>query len=203
MSLKHNSIFARIFCAALVLFGFNFCIPEVHAQVPTTIPLSFANKNPNTSEKIEKQENTIVVGHTVVKVIAPETAIPFGAPGGSTNSALLDMKGNDQEFARSFTFKNVSNLTYTINSVDFEKQDNIFEFLSIDPGESFPIEVAPGQTFSIRIAFHAIKRNELCINSLTFLTEERKDPIAYPIQAIQLPFSSMPWNNKMGIAQSK
>ena len=133
----------------------------------------------------------------------PETVIPFGTLQGSGNSALLDMKGSDQEFARNFTFKNTSAATITINSVDFEKQDNFFEFLSIEPAEAFPIEVAPGQTFSVHVAYHAIERNDLRSNKLAFVTEQSKVPIVYPIQAMQLPLSAMPWNKKTAIAQTK
>ncbi|MFI5264522.1 MAG: hypothetical protein ACHQM6_08410 [Candidatus Kapaibacterium sp.] len=191
MSRKHNH---SIFCIILIGFGSIPFASSIQAQVPSSNPRS---------EGVAIAESFLPIGSTVVKVMAAESAIPFGISIGTGNSALLDMKGNDQEFARKFTFKNTSSGTYTINSIDFEKHDNCFEFLSIESGESLPMEVPPGHSFTIRVEFHAKGRNILCSNILNFMTEESTLPLSFTIQAMQQPLSALPWNNKAAVAQAK
>jgi hypothetical protein len=189
MSLHTNRISICIFCVMFIFAGVSI----LHAQVPVPLrncDLEFA------SEKVNVIESSPA---TVVTMMSPSSTVPFG----TTTKVLLNMKGYDQEFIRSFTFKNTSNMTYTINSVDFEKQDNSFDVRAIEPGESLPIEVAPGKTFSVRIAFHAIDRNKLSWNRLLISTEQSTRPIAYPIQALQQPLSDMPWNKKAIASQTK
>ena len=118
--------------------------------------------------------------------------IPFEAE----PKVLLDMKGYDEEFTRIFTFTNTSSATFTINTVDFEKKDNKFDFVSIGPDADLPLDVAPGQTFTIKVAFHSSERNKIYSDHLLFITEQNKEPIAYPIQALQQPISDMPWNQR-------
>jgi hypothetical protein len=194
MKLYHNHSSLRILCVRIFTLGVISIATASYSQVPTGIP---ASKN------LASTENAIPAGHTVVKVMTAESAIPFGIMVGSGNSAVLDMKGNDQEFARKFTFKNTSSGTYTINSIDFEKLDNGFEFLSVEPAESFPFEIAPGQTFAVRVAFRAKGRDILCTNTLKITTEENKQPITYQVQAMQQPLSALPWNKKNAVAQVK
>jgi hypothetical protein len=136
----------------------------------------------------------------IIKLMTEAPVIPFGSAYNPRTLAVLDMKGYDQEFIRNFTFKNTSAVTYTINSVDFMKQDNQFEFYSIEPMGTLPMDVAPGETFSIHVAFHAFDRNKLCSNQLLFHTEQGKNPIVYPIQAMQQPLSAMPWNKPAYVA---
>jgi len=195
MSQKINCTFSqRIFYAAVAGFGSLFLSTSLTAQVPTSSPKS---------GNIAVAESAFPIGSTVVKVMPAESAIPFGISIGSGNSALLDMRGNDQEFARRFTFKNTSTGTYTINSIDFANHDNYFEFLSIESGESLPMEVPPGHTFAVRIEFHGKERNILCSNTLNFWTEESSSPLSFEIQAMQLPLSALPWNSKKAVAQAK
>ena len=195
MSLHINYITIRILYAILFFSG----VRVLDAQVPVPMHgnLAFAGK----SSISERTSNEVIVdpSPTVVTVMSPSSTVPFG----SASKSILDMKGYDQEFIRSFTFKNTSSATYTINSVDFEKQDNTFDVRAVEPGESLPIDVAPGKTFSVRIAFHAIDRNKLSSNRLLIATEQSKEPIAYPIQALQQPLSDMPWNKKIAAAHTK
>ncbi len=202
MSLKQNRFSIRSFCVFVTLF-MCFAVSISQAQVPVngssrSTNLAFATGGNNNSEFI--RANSAVTA-TVTKVMPSESAIPFAPT--SASSALLDMKGYDADFTRSFTFKNSSSTTYTINSIDFEKQDNLFDFRSIEPGESMPMDVAPGKTFTIRVAFHSMDRNRLATNRLTIVTEQTKEPIMFPIQAIQQPLSDMPWNKKIAAAQAK
>ncbi len=194
MSLQYNRTFSQIFCACLITLGSISFTDSLFAQVPANAP---------SAKSLSVAESALPIGSTVVKVMSAESAIPFGVSIGAGNAAVLDMKGNDQEFARRFTFKNTSSGTYTINSIDFENKDNTFEFLSIESGESFPVEVPPGHSFTIRIAFHAKGRNILCSNILNFFTEESKMPLAFAIDAMQLPLSALPWNKKQAVAQAK
>ncbi|MFI5263990.1 MAG: hypothetical protein ACHQM6_05710 [Candidatus Kapaibacterium sp.] len=191
---KQNYTRLRIYRVVLAGIGSIVVTTSLSAQVPTS-PSGIGNP--------AIAESSFPIGSTVVKVIPAESAIPFGVSIGPGNVALLDMKGNDQEFARKFTFKNTSSGTYTINSIDFAKQDNCFELLSTESGESFPMEIPPGNSFTIRIAFHGKGRNVLCSNTLNFMTEESTQPLTFAIQAMQLPLSSMPWNNKAAVAQAK
>jgi hypothetical protein len=189
MSLKFNRISICIFFVLFTFAGIN----ALQAQVP--VP----GQKSNSAFSIEKSNITERSPATVFTVMSPTSTIPFG----TKTNALLDMKGYDQEFIRSFTFKNTSSTNFTINSVDFEKQDNTFDVRAIEPGESLPIDVAPGKTFSVRIAFHAIDRNKLSSNRLLIATEQSKDPIVYPIQALQQPLSDMPWNKHAATASAK
>jgi hypothetical protein len=183
MSQIHHRLFLRNFCAYFASLEVIFSATTLLSQVPANVPFA---------RNLAAVENSISAGRTVVKVMARETAIPFGEVQGSQNSALLDMKGNDQEYVRNFKFKNTSSVSYTINSVDFEKQDNMFEFMSVEPDESLPIDVPPGHTFTIRIAFHAIQLNLLCSNKLNIKTEQSKEPISYSIQAKQQSWQTLP-----------
>ena len=193
MSLQHSVNILRKACT-LACLVITVSATNLSAQVPT---------NGSPVQNLPKTEGIVSSGHTIMKVMAAELPIPFGISVSSGNSALLDMKGNDQEFTRKFTFKNISSGTYTINSVDFEKHDNSFEFLSTESGEAFPMEIGAGETFTIRIAFIAKERDMLCTNTLEFRTEENKLPIVFPIQAMQVPLSALPWNNRAPVAQAK
>lgn len=187
MSQKLNRLSVRIFCSYLAIT----CIvshSSLIAQVPTNIPLQ--NNNLALTEKPLETSNT------VVKVITAGNAIPFGISPNRNSMAVLDMKGYDQEFVRSFTFKNTSAVSYSINSVDFERKDNNFDIFSLD-GKTLPMEVAPGETFTVHVAFHAFGRNELRTNELHFSTDQNKEPVSFFIQAMQQPLSAMPWNNRV------
>lgn len=177
----------------------------LRAQVPVNSPGRTANeaiisdKSGNT-DPVQPEGTMTNSPATVIKVIREAPVIPFGSAANPRTLSVLDMKGYDQEFIRNFTFRNTSGITYTINSVDFKKQDNQFEFYSIEPMGTLPLDVAPGETFSIHVAFHAMDRNKLCSNQLLFFTEQNKNPIVYPIQAMQQPLSAMPWNKPAYVA---
>ena len=194
MSLYINSLAIRIFCATFIFTGIN----TLHAQVPVPGHSKFAFATEK-SGITERTTNEAIAPTNVITVKSQSSTVPFGV----ISKALLDMKGYDPEFTRSFTFKNTSTATYTINAVDLEKQDNTFDIRAIEPGESLPMDVAPGKTFSVRIAFHAIDRNRLSSNRLIFSTEQNKEPIVYQIQAIQQPLSDMPWNKKALASHTK
>jgi hypothetical protein len=187
MSQQHSPISSRIFCAFLASLGGIFFATALFAQVPTNVPHS---------RNLAAAESSIPTGRTVVKVMLPEAPIPFNSVQGARSIAILDMTGNDQEYVRKFNFRNTSSASYTINSIDFEKHDNMFEFMSVEPYESLPIVVLPGQTFTVRIAFHAVQLNLLCSNKLIFKTAQSKEPVSYPIQAKQQSWMSMPWNEE-------
>jgi hypothetical protein len=94
---QHRSpMFLRNFYAFLTSLGVLFFATVLFAQVPT---------NGASSKNIAVAEGSIPTGHTIVKVMASESPIPFGALQASGNLTVLDMKGNDQEFGRSFKFK--------------------------------------------------------------------------------------------------
>lgn len=195
MSKNINRISILFFFSIFIFAG----ITALHAQVPVSgrSTHSFTTDKSSITEKTPTE--VAPNASTVIKVMSPTSTIPFG----SASNALLDMKGYDQEFIRSFTFKNTTATTYTINSVDFENQDNTFDVRAVEPGESLPIDVAPGKTFSVRIAFHAIDRNKFSTNRLLIATEQSKEPIVYPIQAHQQPLSDMPWNKKAIASHTK
>jgi hypothetical protein len=177
----------------------NFFIANFsYAQVPANSPsrntfLAIAETN-GVDEVITTNSKSEIKAAIPAK--NAEAAIPFDLESKGNLGATLKMKGYDVEYIRDFTFKNTSSASCTINSVDFQNADNQFEFLSIEPGASLPLDVAPGATFTVRVGFHAIERNKEYHNLLFFVTEQSKDPILYPIQAYQQPLSEMPWNQK-------
>src|SRR2546421_2717130 len=88
------------------------------AQVPVNgsgknIRLAYANETPGSAGTIESL-NAKNGNIAPVKVIR-QTPIPFGTP----ENLMLDMKGYDQNFVRTFTFQNTSNQIRTITNIDF------------------------------------------------------------------------------------
>ena len=202
MSLKYDRIFSRNLRVYIIFAGITFFICPLKAQVPTTtgknVKLAYANVTMGSPGIIRSLYSFSASKSKSVEVIA-NTSIPFG----TELKTLLDMKGYDQEFTRSFTFTNTTPATFTINNIDFEKKDNKFDFVSIGPDASLPLDVASGQTFTIKVTFHSFDRNKLCSDHLLFITEQSKEPIAYPIQALQQPLSAMPWNKQTASVQSR
>jgi hypothetical protein len=199
MSQKYCRFSIFSFCAIIFCFG----VTSLYAQVP--VPQKNVNfaLNDVSPKQIVSLETIANATSAIVKIPSGTAEIPFTASSNPRTLSVLDMKGYDQEYIRNFTFKNTSNSTYTINSVDFEKPDDVFEFTTIVPGGSLPMNVAPGETFSVRIAYHGFERNELRSNILRFHTEGNAKPIIFPIQAIQQPLSAMPWNKKIAAANTK
>ena len=198
MSLKNNRFFARNICAAFLFTGISFIACSLWAQVPNNTPgkdikVAFANETAGSAGTMEslRSYSTRV---TVEKIVA-NAPIPFG----KSSHIMLDMKGYDQQFTRSFTFTNSSSSAYTINSVGFEDKNSKFDFISIGSSSgdsSFPIDIAPGETFTVRVTFISPERNKSCSDHLVFTVEQSKEPIVYPIRALQQPLSQMPWNKK-------
>ena len=174
----------RILCAYFIFTTFLSLssLSSVRAQVPTQELKAYDNPN---------AEHT-----TVIKTVAAGNAIHLGLAPKANWMTVLNMKGSDQEFVRSFTFKNTSTIPYTITSVDFLQKDHTFEIFSIEPGKTLPMEVAQGQTFTLHVAFHGFERNDLRSNELRILTNQHKEPIYFYVQGMQLPLSDMPWNNR-------
>jgi len=186
------------YAAIILCFGAS----SLRAQVPApqrTVNLA----DVKSGDRVLSHE---LIAHTfaaIVTIPSGAAEIPFGTGSNPKALAVLDMKGYEQEFIRTFTFKNTSSATYTINSIDFEKQDDIFELSSIVPGGTLPMDVAPGEIFSVRISYHGFERNELRSNILRFHTEGKAMPLIFPIQAIQEPLSAMLWNKKIAAANVK
>ncbi|MFI5263991.1 MAG: hypothetical protein ACHQM6_05715 [Candidatus Kapaibacterium sp.] len=125
---------------------------------------------------------------------SPAAIIDFD-PTTIKNGTLLSMVGKDEEFFRSFKFKNVSSKTVTVNSIDFEKHDAKFDLSSVEPDGALPIDVAPGETFSVRIAYHSFERMP-AFNKMLIYTDDSKDPVRYDIRGLQMPLSQMDWNKR-------
>ncbi len=109
--------------------------------------------------------------------------------------ALISMVGRDQQFMRSYSFKNTSPVTVTVTGVDFQNYDQRFDVTSIEPGGSLPLEVAPGESFSLRISYSSFERVPF-YNRLLISTEQSKQPLQYEVRGFQLPLSATEWNNK-------
>jgi hypothetical protein len=196
MSLKNERFFAHNLCAAFLFSGVAFFTQNASAQVPVNTPgkqieLAYANETAGSAGTIESLHSYSENDSKTVTVITVKP-IPFGTEA----KVILDMKGYDQQFTRSFTFTNSSSTTYTINNVDFENKNSKFDFVAIGTDDSFPLDVAPGQTFTVKVAFRTGDRNKLYSDRILFQTEQTKTPIAYQIQALQQPMSDMPWNKK-------
>ncbi|MFI5264523.1 MAG: hypothetical protein ACHQM6_08415 [Candidatus Kapaibacterium sp.] len=132
---------------------------------------------------------------------SPGAIIDF-APETIKNGTLLSMVGKDEEFFRSFKFKNVSSKTVTVNSIDFEKHDAKFDLSSVEPYGGLPFDVAPGETFGIRIAYHSFDRTP-AFNTLFIYTDDSKEPVRYDIRGLQMPLSQMDWNKRTESAASQ
>jgi hypothetical protein len=105
------------------------------------------------------------------------------------------MKGYDPTFVRTFTFQNTSKETHTITNIDFAKKEDIFSFVSFAGDDvSLPLEVKPGETFTVKVAFRAFERNLTYSDKMQISTEESRQGFEFPIQALQQPLSSMVWN---------
>ena len=125
---------------------------------------------------------------------APGATLPFD-PVTMKEGTLISMVGKDQEFMRSFTFKNTSQTSVTVTALDFQKHDQQFDITSIEPGGSLPIEIAPGEAFSLRISYRSLDRIPF-YNHLAISTEQSKEPVLYEVRGFQLPLSGMEWNKK-------
>jgi hypothetical protein len=194
MSLKQDVLFSRLFFAAILLSGVTLSAISAWAQVPSNtannIALATANEVAGSAGTIESL-HSFANGGVVVKTAATNL-IPFGAD----VKALLDMKGFDGEFTRSFTFTNTGAEAVTISDVQFANKSSRFDFVSIGGDASLPLDVPAGETFTIRVKFHSSERNTVNSDKLLFMTEQYKEPIAYQIQAVQKALSDMPWNKK-------
>ena len=125
---------------------------------------------------------------------SPAAIINFN-PVSTTHGTLLSMVGKDGEFISTFNLKNTSPNTITINSVDFQKHDGRFDLSSVEPGHTLPMDIAPGELFSLRIAYHSFERLP-SYNKILIFTDEVKDPFIYDIRGLQLPLSEMEWNKR-------
>jgi len=143
-------------------------------------------------------------GDPVVANVPPTSpgAIISFDPATIKNGTLLSMVGKDEEFFRSFTFKNVSSKTITVSSFDFQKQDARFDVSSVEPGGGLPIDVAPGESFTVRIAYHSVERTP-SFNTLLIYTEDSKEPVRYDVRGLQMPLAQMDWNKHNGTATSQ
>lgn len=191
LPLKYNrEFFVIIFTLLIAIFTCS-----LNAQVPISthrkdVALAFANETEGSAGTIQSLRSHATSDSKIIN--ETHSTIPFG----TGSEMLLDMKGYDQEFTRSFTFTNNSSVKFTINNVDFEKKDNKFDFVSIGPDSDLPLDVNPGQTFTIKVTYHSFDRNITCSDKLLVLTEQNKEPFVYPIQALQQPMSDMTWNHK-------
>ncbi|MDP4236560.1 MAG: hypothetical protein Q8919_08955 [Bacteroidota bacterium] len=184
---------------AIFLFVFLFLGSRLApAQVPTSIPLQGVLLADASLRSIGTEHNaqSTVAENGVVAIRSAASSIPFGVDANPKTMKVLEMRGHDEEFVRSFTFNNRSRQSYTIKSIDFEKADNFFQLLSIAPAESLPFEVAPGEVFTVRIAFHAIDRGDIRTNTLCIHSDQSTEALKYPIQGLQEPLSAMPWNKQ-------
>jgi hypothetical protein len=188
-----KTYFALCCCAAVIFLG--AISQKVFSQVPVNgsgkeIHLAYANEVPGsvgTIESVSRKSNL-----APVKVLR-STPIPFGTP----ENLLLDMKGYDQSFVRTFTFQNTTKGDYTITGVDFTAHNSKFSFVSIEGAEaSLPLDVKPGEIFTVKIAFLAADRNITYSDKMLIMTEQSNEPVAFPIQAMRQPLSSMTWNQR-------
>lgn len=113
----------------------------------------------------------------------------------SKEGTLISMIGHDLNFMRSYTFKNTSSASYTVTDIDFQNIDHQFEVTAIEPDGAFPFEVSPGESFSVRFAYHATERVPHT-NTLLISTGESKEPVKYEVRGLALPLSEMEWNKK-------
>ncbi len=125
---------------------------------------------------------------------APGAMLAFD-PVTMKEGALISMVGKDQQFMRSYSFKNTSQAAVTVTEVDFQNHDQRFDITSIEPGGSLPIEIAPGESFSLRISYSSFDRVPF-YNRLLISTEQSKKPLQYEVRGFQLPLSEMEWNKK-------
>lgn len=128
-----------------------------------------------------------------ITATAPGAIITFD-PLTVKEGTLLTMTGHDDHFMRLYSFKNTSQKTFTINSASFQKTDNRFDIVSIEPG-SLPMDVAPGETFSLKISYNSRERVPYN-NKLLIYTDQSKEPASYEVRGFQLPLSSMSWNKR-------
>jgi len=132
----------------------------------------------------------------IVPATAPGAVLAFD-PATIKEGTLISMVGRDAEFIRSFNFKNVSQHSITVTNLDFQDHDQRFDVVSIGPGGSLPLDVAPGASFSVKISYHSFSRIP-STNHLLIFTEQSKEPVKYEIRGLQLPLSSMEWNKHEG-----
>jgi hypothetical protein len=159
-----------------------------------------SNKRVDTSiVSLHAISDPVAAALTDTRSTTPGAVITFD-PLTTKEGTLLAMTGKDDEFSRSFTFKNTSTGIYTVNAIDFEKQDAKFEVSSIEPDGSFPFDVQPGESFSVRIIYHSFDRIP-SYNHLRISTKESKEPVTYEVRGFQLPLSEMDWNKKKDSAQ--
>jgi hypothetical protein len=112
------------------------------------------------------------------------------------------MVGKDEEFFRSFKFKNISSKTVTVYSIDFEKHDAKFDLSSVEPSGGLPFDVDPGKSFSVRIIYHSFERLPSS-NKMLIYTDDSKEPVRYDIRGLQMPLSQMDWNKHSESATSQ
>jgi len=179
-------------CICSIFSGIVFS-SVVFAQVPVNgsgknVRLAYANEVPGSAGTIESLSGKSNIAPVKVQRSTP---IPFGTP----ENLLLDMKGYDQNFVRTFTFQNTTKETRTVTGVDFAARNTKFSFVSITGAdESLPLEVKPGQTFTVKVAFIAPERNITYSDKMLVTVEESKVPVTFPIQATRSSLSSMNWN---------
>ncbi|MEI8134947.1 MAG: hypothetical protein WCH46_07700 [bacterium] len=195
MSLKHGNAL-RILSIGSALAFFSLVFNQASAQVPSqssgkALSLVITNELTRPNQSVEAPHSTGGIVKSPVRIVA-HTPIPFG----TVSKVLLDMKGYDQEFVRSFIFKNNTQTKFTIQNIEFDKGSQYFDFVGLLEGGVFPYELIPGETITVKVAFHSVERNKLYSGNLIFVTDQEKEPLVYEVQALQQPLSDMPWNKK-------
>ncbi|MDP4229000.1 MAG: hypothetical protein Q8916_01190 [Bacteroidota bacterium] len=181
----------------LISLGYACFQPEAsNNQFSGFIPIVYGSNGHSDVHKIQVQ----AAGYIPEKQKFDTRATTAGAiiefdPMSKKQGVLLAMTGKDEEFSRSFSFKNTSTVGYTVNAIDFEKHDSRFEVSSIEPDGSLPFDVAPGESFSVRILYHSFDRAPF-YNHLIITTEQSKEAASYEVRGYQLPLSEMSWNKK-------
>ena len=188
------SLRTRFFALCTIFSGIVFS-GQIFAQVPVngsgkSMRLAFANETPGSTGTIESVSAKSNIAPVKVQRSTP---IPFGTP----ENLLLDMKGYDQNFVRTFTFQNTTKEAYTVTGVDFATRNTKFSFVSITgTDETLPLEVKPGETFTVKVAFIAPERNITYSDKMLIKVEESQEPVMFPIQATRAPLSDMSWNQR-------
>ena len=148
---------------------------------------------PRSDRKIPVHASVFIEDRTpLVYPTAPGAVLDFD-PAEKNGGTLISMVGTDFQFIREYSFKNTSSTSYTITWVDFAKEDPNFDVTATGPGEYLPMEVAPGETFFVRLSYNCTERepNE---NTLRIFTLQKNEPMNYDVRGLALPLSQMDWN---------
>jgi len=148
---------------------------------------------PKLERKIPVQASVFEEDRTpLIYPTAPGAVLDFD-PVAKNEGTLISMVGTDFQFIREYSFKNTSSTLYTVTWVDFAKEDPNFEVTAIGPEEYLPMEIAPGESFFVRLAYNCTER-EPYENKLRIFTLQKKEPASYDVRGLALPLSQMDWN---------